>query len=72
MQADVHKNSILEVPAHFVGVSSVKIYNDQGQLVAIALQHGAAVVFTSADDPQFESFCAQYGINAERAEEVQI
>ena len=62
MRVDIHKNSVLEVPATFEDVASVKIRDADGGLVAVALQHGPAVVMVVAGDPEFSSFCEQYGI----------
>ena len=70
MQVDIHRNSVLEVPARFEDVASVKIYDNRGNLLVIALTHGGAQVVVTADDPQFESFCAQYGIRATKAETI--
>ena len=72
MQVAIHNRSILEVPVQHTGVSSVKIYGDGGELVAVVLQHGGAIVVTTADDPKFESFCAQYGIRTKRAETIEV
>ena len=71
MQVEVHKNSVLEIPVKFEGVASTKVRDDQGNLVVLALVHGGALVVMTADDPQFESFCAQYGIEAKQAEIIE-
>ena len=71
MQVDVHRNSILECPARFTGIASTKIYDDDGNLIVIAMQHGAAVIVITADDKDFESVCKQYSISAVRAEAVE-
>lgn len=72
MQVAVHNRSILEVPAQYKDVASVKVFNDNGQLLVLAMRHAGATVVVTADDPKFESFCAQYGISTKRAETVEV
>ena len=67
MKVDVHKGSVLSMPAHSEGVSCVKVFNDSNALVAIVIEHGGAIVTVTADDADFVSFCAQYGIKTEKA-----
>lgn len=70
MQVDVSKNSVLEMPAHFNDVSAVKLYDDEGNLFVVVMRHGAANIVVTADQPDFVSFCKQYGINATKAETI--
>lgn len=70
MRVDVHTDSILRVPASFDGASTVKIWDQAGNIIALAIEHGGAIVVMKADDPDFVSFCDQYNIQATAAEKV--
>ena len=72
MQVDVSTNSVLEMPAHFDDVSAVKVYDNNGNLIVIVMRHGAANVVVTADQPDFVSFCKQYGIRAALAETIVV
>ena len=72
MLIELHKSSIWQVPSLFNDVSYIKIKNDTGNLIALAVEHGGVVVVSTASDPDFVQFCAQYGISAKSAEKINL
>lgn len=44
-------------------VTCVKVYSGEGNVVAIIIENGPLITVTCADDPDFKSYCEQFGIN---------
>ena len=72
MFIDMSKDHVFAVPARYDDVSMLKVYGDQGGLVCVILDVGGGVLVHTADEPDFASFCEQYGIKAERAREIKV
>ena len=72
MKVEHVSGSILTPPTAVDDVSSVKIFNRHGQLIAVAFELGEMTLVAKADEPDFHALCRQYGIKASPAEVVDI
>ena len=73
MKIKATQGSVLTRPAILEGISMTQVFNNANQLVLVAVEVDQEGVYVkTADDPDFQAFCAQYGIRAERAAELKL